>query len=169
MQTPNPLIISIIVFSTVRLNTKCYLDCYVRLKVQEAKSPLFFPFRNTCLLKHSPGGTPTTIKVLNNVESGFSLKPCALSEIGNCRTTSPCDCSRRNRTPQRCPCAEPRYLCVCSHSWQKRFYQWDSVKDFEMGSLLWIFSMGPMYSQDWVLTRLIRKRERQKGQRQREV
>uniref|UniRef100_A0A2K5I747 Kallikrein B1 n=1 Tax=Colobus angolensis palliatus TaxID=336983 RepID=A0A2K5I747_COLAP len=39
-------------------------------------------YRNTCLLKHGPRGTPTTIKVLNNVESGFSLKPCALSEIG---------------------------------------------------------------------------------------
>lgn len=103
------------------------------------------------------------------MESGFSLKPCALSEIGNCRTTSPCDCSRQNRSPQRCPCAEPWYLCVCSHSWQKRFYQWDSVKDFEMGSVLWIFLMGPMYSQGWVLTRVIRKRERQKGQRQREV
>uniref|UniRef100_A0A673STN4 Kallikrein B1 n=2 Tax=Suricata suricatta TaxID=37032 RepID=A0A673STN4_SURSU len=38
--------------------------------------------RNTCLLKHSTGGTPTSIKVLANVASGFSLKPCALSEIG---------------------------------------------------------------------------------------
>ncbi|XP_037380625.1 plasma kallikrein isoform X2 [Talpa occidentalis] len=39
-------------------------------------------YRNTCILKHSPGGTPTSIKVLDNVASGFSLKPCALSEIG---------------------------------------------------------------------------------------
>ncbi|NP_999239.1 plasma kallikrein [Sus scrofa] len=39
-------------------------------------------YRNNCLLKHSPGGTPTSIKVLANVESGFSLKPCADSEIG---------------------------------------------------------------------------------------
>ncbi|XP_046504758.1 plasma kallikrein [Equus quagga] len=38
--------------------------------------------RNNCLLKHSPGGTPTSIKVLANVASGFSLKPCALSQIG---------------------------------------------------------------------------------------
>ncbi|XP_077000714.1 plasma kallikrein isoform X1 [Tamandua tetradactyla] len=39
-------------------------------------------FRNKCLLKHSPGGTPTSIKMMDNVVSGFSLKPCALSEIG---------------------------------------------------------------------------------------
>ncbi|EPY85615.1 hypothetical protein CB1_000362018, partial [Camelus ferus] len=39
-------------------------------------------YRNSCLLKHSPSGTPTSIKVLANVESGFSLKPCAVSEIG---------------------------------------------------------------------------------------
>ncbi|XP_040345940.1 plasma kallikrein isoform X5 [Herpailurus yagouaroundi] len=39
-------------------------------------------YRNTCLLKHSAGGTPTSIKLLANVASGFSLKPCALSEIG---------------------------------------------------------------------------------------
>ncbi|XP_062933440.1 plasma kallikrein [Cynocephalus volans] len=38
--------------------------------------------RNECLLKQSSTGTPTSIKVLNNVISGFSLKPCALSEIG---------------------------------------------------------------------------------------
>ncbi|KAM8786311.1 plasma kallikrein-like [Rhynchonycteris naso] len=39
-------------------------------------------YRNNCLLKHSPTGTPTSIKMLGNVASGFSLKPCALSEIG---------------------------------------------------------------------------------------
>ncbi|XP_023444323.1 plasma kallikrein isoform X2 [Dasypus novemcinctus] len=39
-------------------------------------------FRNKCLLKHSPGGTPSSVKVLDNVVSGFSLKPCALSELG---------------------------------------------------------------------------------------
>ncbi|XP_006160529.1 plasma kallikrein [Tupaia chinensis] len=39
-------------------------------------------FRNNCLLKRSSGGTPTSIKVLDNVVSGFSLKPCALSQIG---------------------------------------------------------------------------------------
>ncbi|XP_012879412.1 PREDICTED: plasma kallikrein [Dipodomys ordii] len=39
-------------------------------------------YRNNCLLKHSPSGTPMSIKVLDSVVSGFSLKPCALSEIG---------------------------------------------------------------------------------------
>ncbi|XP_037687120.1 plasma kallikrein [Choloepus didactylus] len=38
--------------------------------------------RNKCLLKHSLGGTPTSIKTLDNVVSGFSLKPCARSELG---------------------------------------------------------------------------------------
>ncbi|XP_016064467.1 PREDICTED: plasma kallikrein [Miniopterus natalensis] len=38
--------------------------------------------RNNCLLKYSPTGTPTSIKVLKNMASGFSLKACALSEIG---------------------------------------------------------------------------------------
>ncbi|EHB10963.1 Plasma kallikrein [Heterocephalus glaber] len=40
--------------------------------------------RNYCLLKHSPSGTPTGIKTLSNVVSGFSLKPCALSEFEPC-------------------------------------------------------------------------------------
>ncbi|XP_054422116.1 plasma kallikrein [Pteronotus mesoamericanus] len=39
-------------------------------------------YRNTCLLKHSSTGTPASISTLTNVVSGFSLKPCALSEIG---------------------------------------------------------------------------------------
>ncbi|XP_006882344.1 PREDICTED: plasma kallikrein [Elephantulus edwardii] len=39
-------------------------------------------FRNKCLLKSSARGTPTSIQMLGNVISGFSLKPCALSEIG---------------------------------------------------------------------------------------
>ncbi|XP_006834572.1 PREDICTED: plasma kallikrein [Chrysochloris asiatica] len=39
-------------------------------------------FRNNCLLKSSARGTPTSIKMLDNVISGFSLKPCAQSEIG---------------------------------------------------------------------------------------
>ncbi|XP_036911116.1 plasma kallikrein [Sturnira hondurensis] len=39
-------------------------------------------YRNNCLLKHTSTGTPTRIKALKNVVSGFSLKACALSEIG---------------------------------------------------------------------------------------
>ncbi|XP_008067644.1 plasma kallikrein [Carlito syrichta] len=39
-------------------------------------------YRYNCLLKNSLRGTPTSIKVMDNVVSGFSLKPCALSEIG---------------------------------------------------------------------------------------
>ncbi|MEJ1285078.1 kallikrein B plasma 1 [Cricetulus griseus] len=39
-------------------------------------------YRNNCLLKHSSSGTPTSIKTMDNLVSGFSLKPCALSEIG---------------------------------------------------------------------------------------
>ncbi|XP_040822156.1 plasma kallikrein [Ochotona curzoniae] len=38
--------------------------------------------RKNCLLKKSTTGTPNSIKLLDNVVSGFSLKPCALSEIG---------------------------------------------------------------------------------------
>nr|BAO03248.1 prekallikrein [Canis lupus familiaris] len=38
-------------------------------------------YRNSCLLKNGPGGTPSSIKVLADVVSGFSLKSCALSEI----------------------------------------------------------------------------------------
>ncbi|XP_055970165.1 plasma kallikrein isoform X2 [Sorex fumeus] len=41
-------------------------------------------YRNKCLLKYSPGGTPSSIKKIDNLVSGFSLKSCALSEIG-CR------------------------------------------------------------------------------------
>ncbi|XP_015999395.2 plasma kallikrein isoform X1 [Rousettus aegyptiacus] len=39
-------------------------------------------YRNSCILKRSLTGTPTSIKMLENVASGFSLKPCGLSEIG---------------------------------------------------------------------------------------
>ncbi|XP_055003043.1 plasma kallikrein [Sorex araneus] len=39
-------------------------------------------YRNNCLLKNSLGGTPSSIKKIDNLVSGFSLKPCALSEIG---------------------------------------------------------------------------------------
>ncbi|XP_054681148.1 coagulation factor XI-like isoform X1 [Grus americana] len=38
-------------------------------------------FRKKCFLKHTSVGTPTSIKVLDEVVSGFSLKPCQLSEI----------------------------------------------------------------------------------------
>ncbi|XP_028932215.1 coagulation factor XI isoform X1 [Ornithorhynchus anatinus] len=37
--------------------------------------------RNTCLLKHSATGAPTSITILEHVLSGFSLKPCALSKM----------------------------------------------------------------------------------------
>ncbi|XP_074444332.1 coagulation factor XI-like isoform X2 [Larus michahellis] len=37
-------------------------------------------FRKKCFLKHTSVGTPTSIKVLDEVVSGFSLKPCQLSE-----------------------------------------------------------------------------------------
>ncbi|XP_030348693.1 coagulation factor XI-like isoform X2 [Strigops habroptila] len=37
--------------------------------------------RKKCFLKHTNVGTPTSIKVLDEVVSGFSLKPCQLSEI----------------------------------------------------------------------------------------
>nr|XP_002709380.1 plasma kallikrein [Oryctolagus cuniculus] len=37
---------------------------------------------NNCILKKSATGTPSSIKLLENVVSGFSLKPCALSESG---------------------------------------------------------------------------------------
>uniref|UniRef100_A0A8C4XP35 Coagulation factor XI n=1 Tax=Falco tinnunculus TaxID=100819 RepID=A0A8C4XP35_FALTI len=37
--------------------------------------------RKKCFLKHTSVGTPTSIKVLDEVVSGFSLKPCQLSEI----------------------------------------------------------------------------------------
>ncbi|XP_068537544.1 coagulation factor XI isoform X9 [Anas acuta] len=38
-------------------------------------------FREKCFLKHTRLGTPTSIRVLDEVVSGFSLKPCQLSEI----------------------------------------------------------------------------------------
>ncbi|XP_031464690.1 coagulation factor XI-like [Phasianus colchicus] len=38
-------------------------------------------FREKCFLKHTSLGTPTSIRVLDEVVSGFSLKPCQLSEL----------------------------------------------------------------------------------------
>ncbi|XP_032542661.1 coagulation factor XI-like isoform X4 [Chiroxiphia lanceolata] len=44
-------------------------------------------FCKKCFLKHTSVGTPTNIKVLDEVVSGFSLKPCQLSELAcNSRT-----------------------------------------------------------------------------------
>ncbi|KAM5264652.1 plasma kallikrein [Ctenodactylus gundi] len=57
-------------------NLHCQFFTYATQKFYKAE------YRNNCLLKHSLSGTPTSIKMLNNVVSGFSLKPCALSEIG---------------------------------------------------------------------------------------
>ncbi|XP_047407227.1 plasma kallikrein [Sciurus carolinensis] len=57
-------------------NIRCQFFTYATQKFYNAG------YRNNCLLKQSPNGTPTSIKVLDNVVSGFSLKPCALSEIG---------------------------------------------------------------------------------------
>ncbi|XP_043829201.1 LOW QUALITY PROTEIN: plasma kallikrein [Dromiciops gliroides] len=39
-------------------------------------------FRNTCLLKHSPSGNPNTIKMLDGLVSGYSLRPCGISDKG---------------------------------------------------------------------------------------
>ncbi|XP_073075231.1 plasma kallikrein isoform X1 [Manis javanica] len=39
-------------------------------------------YRNKCLLKYSLQGTPTSIKVVADVASGFSLGPCAHSNLG---------------------------------------------------------------------------------------
>ncbi|XP_027693323.1 plasma kallikrein-like isoform X2 [Vombatus ursinus] len=39
-------------------------------------------YRNICLLKHSQSGFPDTIKTLEGLVSGFSLKPCGLSDMG---------------------------------------------------------------------------------------
>ncbi|XP_067407694.1 plasma kallikrein isoform X1 [Emydura macquarii macquarii] len=41
-------------------------------------------FRNKCFLKYSKMATPTSIRLLDNVVSGFSLKPCQLSQT-DCR------------------------------------------------------------------------------------
>ncbi|XP_005373486.1 PREDICTED: coagulation factor XI isoform X1 [Chinchilla lanigera] len=52
----------------------------------------YFPsseHRNFCLLKHTKTGTPTSITKLNHVASGFSLKPCALSELACIRDIFP--------------------------------------------------------------------------------
>ncbi|KAM6221016.1 plasma kallikrein [Rhynchocyon petersi] len=57
-------------------NLHCHFFTYATETFSNAQ------FRNKCLLKSSPRGTPTSIKMLKNVMSGFSLKPCALSEIG---------------------------------------------------------------------------------------
>ncbi|XP_052018129.1 plasma kallikrein [Apodemus sylvaticus] len=48
-----------------------------------ATSAFYRPeYRKSCLLKRSSSGTPTSIKSVDNLVSGFSLKSCALSEIG---------------------------------------------------------------------------------------
>ncbi|XP_020836212.1 plasma kallikrein-like isoform X2 [Phascolarctos cinereus] len=39
-------------------------------------------YRNTCLLKHSQSGFPDMIKMVEGLVSGFSLKPCGLSDMG---------------------------------------------------------------------------------------
>ncbi|KAM9194658.1 plasma kallikrein [Dugong dugon] len=57
-------------------NIHCHFFTYATQTFPRAE------FRNNCLLKSSLRGSPTSIKVLDNVLSGFSLKPCALSEIG---------------------------------------------------------------------------------------
>ncbi|XP_051025817.1 coagulation factor XI [Acomys russatus] len=45
--------------------------------------------RKTCLLKYTQTGTPATITKLDNVVSGFSLKPCGLSNLACIRDIFP--------------------------------------------------------------------------------
>ncbi|XP_061033531.1 coagulation factor XI [Eubalaena glacialis] len=46
-------------------------------------------YRNTCLLKFTQTGTPANIAKLSEVVSGFSLKPCALSNLACIRDIFP--------------------------------------------------------------------------------
>nr|XP_019591746.1 PREDICTED: plasma kallikrein isoform X2 [Rhinolophus sinicus] len=71
-----------IVTSVDECQKKCTNDIHCKFFTYATQTFHNAAHRNSCLLKHSPTGTPTSIKVLANVVSGFSLKPCALSEIG---------------------------------------------------------------------------------------
>ncbi|XP_057553484.1 plasma kallikrein isoform X2 [Hippopotamus amphibius kiboko] len=61
---------------------KCTNSIHCQFFTYATQSFFNAEYRNNCLLKNSPQGTPTSIKVLADVESGFSLKPCADSKIG---------------------------------------------------------------------------------------
>uniref|UniRef100_A0A8B9GCS9 Coagulation factor XI n=1 Tax=Amazona collaria TaxID=241587 RepID=A0A8B9GCS9_9PSIT len=56
-------------------DNRCHFFTYASETFHDAS------FRKKCFLKHTSVGTPTNIKVLDEVVSGFSLKPCQLSEI----------------------------------------------------------------------------------------
>ncbi|XP_071412452.1 coagulation factor XI-like isoform X6 [Pithys albifrons albifrons] len=53
----------------------CHFFTYASEKFHDAS------FCKKCFLKHTSVGTPASIKVLDEVVSGFSLKPCQLSEL----------------------------------------------------------------------------------------
>ncbi|XP_074084906.1 plasma kallikrein-like isoform X2 [Macrotis lagotis] len=62
-----------------RLCTNHALCQFYTYATQTFHSP---EFRNTCLLKHSQSGNPDTIKMVHGLVSGYSLKPCGLSDMG---------------------------------------------------------------------------------------
>uniref|UniRef100_A0A8C5S077 Coagulation factor XI n=1 Tax=Laticauda laticaudata TaxID=8630 RepID=A0A8C5S077_LATLA len=56
------------------ITTHCYFFTYTLESFHSA------PLRNKCCLKYSSTGTPTHIRQLRDVVSGFSLKPCQLAQ-----------------------------------------------------------------------------------------
>ncbi|XP_042097234.1 plasma kallikrein isoform X2 [Ovis aries] len=63
---------------------RCTNNIHCQFFTYATKAFFSAEYRNTCLLKRSSQGTPSRIKVLTDVESGFSLKACGNSKIG-CR------------------------------------------------------------------------------------
>lgn len=64
-----------------------HMSLQAKLEIIELKFALnsiccLFLSSNKCYLKYSNTGTPTDIRQLRNVVSGFSLKPCQLAQTG---------------------------------------------------------------------------------------
>ncbi|XP_058526390.1 coagulation factor XI [Ochotona princeps] len=71
--------------------------------------------RNICLLKYTQSGTPTRITRLNKVVSGFSLKPCALSNLACIRDIFPSTVFADNNIDS--VVAPDAFVCrsICTH------------------------------------------------------
>lgn len=98
--------------------------------------------------------------------SGFSLGPCAHSNLGNCMVTILlCDCSRQNENPRGVYIPMPG-TCEYVSFLGEGFCRCDQVKDFEMEdySLLCGWAQGSHKS----LYKRKRKTEGSKSERERE-
>ncbi|XP_029442806.1 plasma kallikrein [Rhinatrema bivittatum] len=69
-------------YSEQKCEEKCTNNIFCQFFTYTTNNFHSVELRNKCYLKYSLKGTPTRIRILDNVVSGFSLKVCGVSKLG---------------------------------------------------------------------------------------